>query len=313
MDKQRDALVIATLIGALAAPLGAATPASAASPNVCRLTALNLQAACQSDARGDHQVALANCQNRTDAVVREACRRAARQLQDAAQADCRAQLLARQDACGNLGPAAYAPVINPADFVAGVNNPYFPLTPGTTFIYERQTAEGLERVEFAVTHRTKVILGVTCIEVRDIAILNGVLIEDTLDWFAQDQAGNVWYFGENTHELEDGLIVNIDGTWTGGVDDAQPGIIMPAQPAVGDFYRQEFSLDNAEDLAEVLSRTEAVSVPFGSFTNCVKTEDITPLSPDAIENKYYAPGVGQVLTVHQDTGERSELKQIIIE
>src|SRR6185369_9184112 len=117
-----------------------------------------------------------------------------------------------------------------------------PLVPGTTFVYEGQTADGFGHDEFAVTHNTKVILGVTCVEVHDVATLDGDVVEDTLDWFAQDNAGNVWYFGENSKQLEDGLVVGVEGSWTAGIDGAKPGIVMEAAPAVGDVYRQEFSV-----------------------------------------------------------------------
>ena len=132
-----------------------------------------------------------------------------------------------------------------------------------------------------------------------------------IDWFAQDKDGNVWYFGENTAELEDGLITTIDGSFMGGVDGDQPGIIMKAHPAVGDFYRQEFSLGNAEDEAETLGLNASVTVPYGSFQHCLRSEETTPLEPDLLEDKFYAPGVGNVLTVDGDTGERDELLQII--
>jgi len=227
-----------------------------------------------------------------------------------ALSECKDQFDARQAVCDRLGGAPYDPVINPSDFVAVIDNPYFPLVPGTTFIYEGQISQGLEHDEFFVTHKTKLILGVTCIEVRDTVKVNGELTEDTLDWFAQDKAGNVWYFGENTHELVGGLITTIDGTFTGGVDGAKPGIVMEAHPAIGDFYRQEFDLGNAEDFAEVVSLTESVTVPFGSFTNCLKTRETTPLETDLLEHKFYAPGIGNVSTVDANTGEKVELIQI---
>ena len=141
-----------------------------------------------------------------------------------------------------------------------------------------------------MTHNTKVILGVTCIEVHDTVMVDGELTEDTLDWFAQDSAGNVWYFGENSKELEDGLVVSLEGSWMAGVDGAKPGIVMKASPAVGDFYRQEFSLENAEDLAEVVSLNESVTVPAGTFNNCLETEETSPLEPDALEHKFYSAG-----------------------
>ena len=219
----------------------------------------------------------------------------------------------REETCDKLGPAPYDPVIDPANFVAKIDNPFFPLVPGTTFIYEGQTSEGLMRDEFAVTHNTRVIDGVTCVEVHDSVFTDGELTEDTLDWFAQDKDGNVWYFGENTAELEDGLISTIDGTFMAGVDGDKPGIVMKAHPAVGDFYRQEFSLGNAEDEAETLGLNASVTVPYGSFQHCLRSEETTPLEPDALEDKFYASGVGNVLTVDEDTGERCELVQIITE
>src|SRR5207237_5165211 len=136
---------------------------------------------------------------------------------------------------------------------------------------------------------------------------NGALTEDTLDWFAQDREGNVWYFGENTAELENGLITTISGTFMAGVNGDKPGIVMKAHPAVGDFYRQEFSLGNAEDYGETLNLTSRVVVPYGRFNNCLKSEETTPLEPDALEDKYYASGVGNVLTVDLVSGERDEL------
>jgi hypothetical protein len=161
-----------------------------------------------------------------------------------------------------------------------------------------------------VTRNTRVIQGVTCVEVHDTVTLDGELSEDTLDWFAQDRDGNVWYFGENTHELEDGLITTIDGTFMGGVNGDKPGIVMKAHPAIGDFYRQEFSLANAEDFADTLSLTESVTVPAGTFHNCLKSQETTPLETDLLEHKFYAPGAGNVLTVDATRGDREELVRI---
>ncbi len=201
-------------------------------------------------------------------------------------------------------------MIDPSNFVARIDNPYFPLRPGTTFIYEGHTGEGFEHDEFAVTHHTRVILGVTCVEVHDTVTVDGELKEDTLDWFAQDRDGNVWYFGENTHELEDGLITTIDGTFMAGVNRDKPGIIMKAHPAIGDFYRQEFSLANAEDFAETVSLTASVTVLARTFHHCLKSKETTPLETDLVEYKFYAPGIGNVLTVDARTGDREELVRI---
>jgi hypothetical protein len=290
--------------------LAGVSAAAAHSSNFCRMTAAQTLLSCQAGARADHSLAVGKCDNEPDRASRRACATQAAADAKDALASCVDQDSVRQAACGRLGPTPYHPAINAANFVATIDNPFFPLVPGTTFVYEGQTPDGLEHDEFAVTHTTRTILGVACTEVHDTVTTDGVLTEDTLDWFAQDSAGNVWYFGENTHELTDGLISTIDGTFMGGVDGAQPGIVMEAHPALGDFYRQEFDLDNAEDFAEVVGLTASVTVPYGSFTNCLDTRETTPLEPDLHEHKFYAAGVGNVLETDEDTGARTELIQI---
>jgi hypothetical protein len=279
--------------------------------DACAQTSEQTRRSCLEAAQSNYVNALGKCTNISDPSTRRACQdRALANLNDAQQT-CQAGFAVRQTACGEFGPAPYDPVIDPANFVTTIDNPYFPLQPGTTFIYEGQMPDGLERDEFAVTHNTRVILGVTCVEVHDSVFTDGVLTEDTLDWFAQDSDGNVWYFGENTHELEDGLISTIAGTFMGGVNGDKPGIIMKAHPAVGDFYRQEFSLNNAEDFAQTLSVDEVVTLRTRTFNHCLKSEETTPLEPDLLEDKFYAPGVGNILTVDVNTGARSELVRII--
>lgn len=201
-------------------------------------------------------------------------------------------------------------MIDPSNFVRVVDNPYFPLPPGRTLVYEGKTEAGFEHSEFIITHKTKVILGVTCVEVRDLVYLDGVLAEDTLDWFAQDRQGNVWYFGENTGELVDGRVVTLEGTFTAGVNGDKPGIVMEAHPMVGDFYRQEFSLGNAEDFAEVVALNATVRTPAGTFQNCLQTQETTPLETTLLERKYYAVGVGNVLTVDSTNGDKVKLVKI---
>ena len=300
---------------ALAAALGLAGPTvarSRAATDVCRNTSGLAIRACRGAAQVSKMVARGKCENVTDVAARKACLdQAAADGKDALKT-CMDERVVRQTSCKRLGPAAYEPVIDPANFpaVPKIDNPYFPIVPGTTFVYEGQTPDGFEHVEFAVTHNTRVILGVTCIEVHDTVTTNGALTEDTLDWFAQDTAGTVWYFGENTHELVDGLISTIAGTFRGGVNGAQPGIVMEAHPAIGDFYRQEFDFQNAEDFAEVVGLTASVTVPFGSFNNCLDTRETTPLEPDLHEHKFYAAGVGNVLETDEDTGSRKELIQV---
>jgi hypothetical protein len=198
-------------------------------------------------------------------------------------------------------PAAdYSPEIDPSNFVKEVDNPYFPLEPGTTLVYEGETPEGTERVEDTVLHETKRVMGVECVVLRDKVWLNGELIEDTVDWHAQDREGNVWYFGEYTREYENGKVVSTEGSFEAGEEGALPGIIMPADPKVGDSYRQEYYKGEAEDMAEVISLNgaaldDAVSTPYGSFREGVLvTKDWNPLEAEILEHKYYAPGIGLI-------------------
>lgn len=279
--------------------------------NACEQTAVAALAGCKASARGDYKMALGKCVNFTDSRERKSCEReAATELQDALET-CEGGFEVRKTACEKLGPAPYDPVIDPANFVTTIDNPYFPLIPGTTFTYLSQ--DEVSKDVFAVTHNTRVIDGVICVEVHDSVYMNDELTEDTLDWFAQDKEGNVWYFGENTAELEDGLLATIAGSFMAGVNHDKPGIIMTAHPSVGDFYRQEFSLNNAEDNALTLDLNASVTVPYGTFTHCLKSLETTPLEPDAREDKFYAPGVGNVLTVDLETGERSELVSVTTE
>ncbi|NYT20053.1 MAG: hypothetical protein GKC08_07180 [Methanosarcinales archaeon] len=190
----------------------------------------------------------------------------------------------------------YDPVIDPENFVEVIDNPYFPLIPGTTFIYEGENEDGdLERNEVSVTDDTRVVMGVTTTVVWDRVWEDGELIEETFDWYAQDKDGNVWYFGEDSKEYEDGKFVSDEGSWESGIDDAKPGIVMKMAPVVGDVYRQEYLVGEAEDMAEVISLTETVTVEYGTFENCLVTKEWTPLEPGVEEQKYYAKGVGPLL------------------
>lgn len=286
--------------------------------NACRATAHAAGGSCRATVRADHLNAVGKCANLLpDTVATKLCKsRAARDATSAIQ-DCSEQGRLRRAACDRLGPVAYVPAIDPAHFTHSttIDNPYFPLPPGKTFVYEGTVTEepsGFEHVDFVVTHVTRVIQGVTCVEVHDKRYLDGSLLEDTRDWFAQDDDGNVWYFGENTTLIDErGLPVDLSGTWTGGVDGAQPGIIMEAHPAIGDFYRQEFLLGEAEDLAEVLSTSETVTVPFppGTFSDALKIEESSPIAPGDVSPKSYAAGIGNLLTV-EPNGDRSELIRI---
>jgi hypothetical protein len=189
----------------------------------------------------------------------------------------------------------YAPVIDPANFGPVIDNPYFPLTPGTVLYYEGESDGEAETEVVTVLSETKVVMGVTCTVVRDVVSVEGEVAEDTLDWYAQDTDGNVWYMGEESKDIEDGEVVSTDGSWEAGVDGALPGIIMLADPQAGDTYRQEFYAGEAEDVGSVLKLGETVTVESGTYEDVLVTEDTNPLEPDIVEHKYYAPGVGVVL------------------
>lgn len=200
-----------------------------------------------------------------------------------------------------------SPEIDPANFVAAIDNPFLPFTPGTTYTYEGETDEGTETVELVVTPDTKTIMGVTCVVVRDSEYLDGELVEETFDWYAQDKDGNVWYFGEESYEYEDGEVIGTPGSWEAGVDGAQPGVIMKAEPRPGDTYRQEYYMGEAEDMGAVAALDKTVSVPYGDFDGCLQTFEWNPLEEDSEEYKYYAEGVGLILETDVDGEERLEL------
>ena len=184
----------------------------------------------------------------------------------------------------------YQPVIDPADFVDAIDNPYWPLTPGTS--YEFESAD--EQTKVVVTSERRTVMGVSTVVVSDNVYADGKLAEDTSDWYAQDRAGNVWYFGEATLSYEDSPAGDPTGSWEAGVDGAQPGVVMLADPLGGDVYRQEFLAGEAEDLALVRHANGSIKVPAGSYDNVLVTEEWTPLEPEVIELKYYAKGIGVV-------------------
>jgi hypothetical protein len=207
-------------------------------------------------------------------------------------------------------PQAREPVdLNPADFTTEVDNPYFPLPVGARWVVRVTDPEGLEqRQVITVTDQTKRIAnGVEARVVHDVVSEEGKPVEVTDDWYAQDSDGSVWYFGEDTVSYEDGK-PDRSGSFEAGVDGADAGVIMPAQPEVGMTYREEYYRGHAEDRSEVLSLDEQAEVPFRHFTGVLLTKDYTPIEPDVLEYKLYAKGVGQVLAVTVSGGsEREEL------
>jgi hypothetical protein len=195
----------------------------------------------------------------------------------------------------------YAPAIDPTNFVTGVDNVYFPLKPGTTFVYEGKSAGNLEHTEAKVSSETKVILGVPCVTLMTTTNINGKLNEAALDWYAQDKQGHVWYFGEDTKEYKNGKVISTQGSWLAGVNGAQPGYVMKANPTPNETYRQEYAKGQAEGMATVLSLTASASVPVGSYKNLVMTKEWSALDVASVfERKYYAKGIGLVLIKGSD-------------
>jgi hypothetical protein len=205
----------------------------------------------------------------------------------------------------------YEVAVDPADFVVGIDNAYLPLTPGTAFVYQGTKDGRPETNRVYVSGETKVIMGVTCVVVKDTVLVDGNLEEATLDWYAQDTEGNVWYLGEDSKEYQDGVVVSTAGSWEAGVDGALPGIVMLANPDVGHSYRQEYLRGVAEDKADVQSLSGSVTVPYGSFNGCLVTKEWTALEPGVVEYKYYGTGVGMLKAVMVVGGEeRSELVSV---
>lgn len=199
-------------------------------------------------------------------------------------------------------------------------NPWFPLVQGNQWTYEGSFEEDGEIVTEIITvtvlDETKLIDGVTCLVVRDTVEVDGELLEDTDDWFAQDTDGNVWYCGEEVKDYEwfDGdepplpELISDDGSFKAGRDGDKGGVLLPAVPVVGDYFRQELSVGNAEDIIEILATDGAeTSVVADCNASCLVTRDFSPLDPEANENKYYAPGVGLIVEIDLTTGDRVEL------
>jgi hypothetical protein len=207
--------------------------------------------------------------------------------------------------------AASAPAPPPAsDFSARVRNPWFPLVPGTRYIYDGIKDGKPSRDVLTVTNATKTIQGVPCAVVHDRLYLGGRLHERTTDWYSQDAAGNVWYFGESTAELDaHGKITSTEGSWTAGVDGARPGIFMPAHPRRGQSYRQEYYNGHAEDHFKIIGVLSGVTA--GHAQAALLTREWTPLEPGVVDHKTYVRGIGTVLEQTVKGGdERNELVRI---
>ena len=224
-------------------------------------------------------------------------------------------LLAAGCGSGSSSTTATAPKIDPADFTAEVDNPYYPLIPGTVLRYEGREGPRKAKEVITVTHQVKRIQGVPCVVLHDRLTVDGRVVEDTYDWYTQDKRGTVWYFGEDTRTLgTNGEVKSRAGSWEAGVDGAKPGIFMPAHPRVGRTYQQEFYAGHAEDKFRITSLTATVTVPYGSAKgDAMRTVEFTRLEPGALAAKFYGKGVGKLLEADiagEEDRERLELVSV---
>ena len=211
------------------------------------------------------------------------------------------------------GTPTFKPTFDPANFGTSIDNPYLTLTPGTTYTYANKTADATEIVHVEVTHRTENIAGVPSVVVHDYLTNGQTVVEDTIDWYAQDKQGNVWYMGEATKEFSPGNAPNTGGSWQAGVNGAEAGIAMPADSKVGEVYRQEYYKGEAEDTASTVGFSGVANVPYGSYKNLLEIKEWTPLEPSVEEHKYYARGVGLVRSVATKGGtEQQDLVTITL-
>ncbi len=214
-----------------------------------------------------------------------------------------------------LAAATYVADIKPENFPTPttIDNSYYPRLPGTRYIYQGNGIDGPETITMEVTRDTKMVNGIKTVVVHDFVTRSGKLAEDTYDWYAQDKDGNVWYLGEDTHKLDDksGTLTDTKGSWEFGKDNAQPGIIMPGKPKVGETYRQEYRKGEAEDQATILKTDDTATVKAGSYKTVVRTKDFSDLDPSVVEEKLFAPGVGFISVEHvKGPPEKIELVKI---
>jgi len=318
-------LLALVLVSASGASAGKST---AKGGKACSATAKALFSSCRGEGLDALGKATAICLNGDPAAQRDCLAQAKADRTDQASG-CKDQFDARRALCDSLGEDRYAPSFDAANFVSdfanpGVSNPYQPLAIDDSWDF----ASATETDHIEVLSDTKLIAGVTCLVVRDRVREGGNLKEDTRDWFALAKNGDVWYCGEEAKDYEtfagdapqDPELVSIDGSFKAGREGDKPGVIVAAAPVVGQVFRQEFSVGNAEDIVEIL-KTDYV---FGQDStldelvpqaladhlcgaNCVVTRESSPLEPDTFERKYYAPGIGVFLEIAPDTGEVNRL------
>ena len=315
---------------AIVLALCVARGAAAGTKKTCSATASSALDACRRSAQSDFELADGRCKNSSDKAATKACLSDAKATLADDLDSCKEQRAARKDVCSALGEAPYAPAFDPNDFDTNFAslthpNPLFPIGIGDTWTYQSGTEEDV----VTITSKTKLISGVTCLVSHDRVTDDGKPVEETNDWFAQAKDGAAWYCGEETAQFEtfpgdnppEAELVGIEGAFKAGRDGALPGILMLASPTVGAVYRQEFALNDAEDLSEVLSTTysfgqdpalddhvpQALAELLCSGGNCLVTREFSPLEPDGDERKYYAPGIGDFLEIEVGTGVVTQL------
>ena len=288
----------------------------------CSSAAVSMMQACAVDVLDDVFESTAICTDTADDVDRADCLTDAELDKAENEEECEAVFDARLALCADLNDAAHDPMfgadfaanfVNPLDIGSTVpTNPWFPLVTGNRWVYE---GDG-ETIEVEITDQTKLIDGITCVVATDTASEEGVVVEITGDWYAQDVTGNVWYCGEISRNFEvfagdvpeEPELVDIDGSWKAGRDGSEAGILLPFAPVVGETIRQEVAYGEAEDAITIESLSETEASPGGAcVANCLMTSDFTPLEPDVVENKFYAPGLGLIVEVDLETGDRVEL------
>ena len=289
----------------------------------CSSAAVSMMRACAVDVMDDLFEGTAICTDILDDADRADCLVDVELDAIDTEEECDDVFDARLALCEALGDAAHEPMYGEAfaeNFVDPLEigntvpvNPWFPLVTGNHWLY---LGDG-ESIEVTVTGETKLIDGVSCVVVIDVASEDGEVVEITQDWYAQDLVGNVWYCGEIARNFEifagddpaTPELVDIDGSWKAGRNGSKPGILLPFDPQVGDVFRQEVAYGEAEDAVEILSITADEAAPGGACAgNCLMTADFTPLEPDVEEHKYYVPGIGLIVETNPATGERVELE-----
>jgi len=312
MTHTRFALLVAILTVSIS---GSARPASSI-PNPpsngggCETSARALREGAHLAADAEAWRSIAACAQDPACAV-SAARTAAASVRRAARALADAQFDARLVACTILSEDYYAPTTDPLQFTAEVDNPWVSLIPGRTLIYEKRTVDGVERVEVETRARTVEVAGVTCRETVARQTLDGVLVEETAEWFAQQNDGSVWCFGESTRRYETGFLAGTEGSWRAGIDGARPGILVPGAPTRVASFRRALALGCVEDVRRVVATGARVSVTAGNFGSAIHVEEWDPLEPLELLIEILVPGLGLVAEVDLLTGERLELIQVL--